>query len=695
MECVTSSNSSTIVNRGNSYLPPYRSLLTPNVKYDYQLHKKIQLTDEELQSKIKSNRQKHSNNNSSHNNNNNNNNGNGNTTTKNHHLKMKYKSLITDTKKKLKFNGDLFSLNSTTRTSTRTSTGPSSIFNHRLNSIKSNTPKATFQSLPNEVLSLVFWQLLGDQKILVNCLYVCKKFSKLVKPVLYYNPYLTTTYRVGQFVTTLQNNQTLGKHVKILNLSLLVPGIEDDHEEIDIFQLIYNHGLETLDDDFLDSNNRNMDILETPARASWRDWKYRDNTLYSRRPSARPPLTLQLTNSTLVSNGSNCNSSINSNNYLNAGTKSKYYNRSRTNSDATLVRQSGEFYEMYRSFSSLLSANKQEKNGKNLRKGVKRFLSKNKDRIQNLVQKDGFAIKEEDDTKIQNTSSSGSSSNNNNNNGNGNDTCDSGESSKVSKNGVTFKIQRRPFYQPFTIDHPLQNRFLRKYSFIKDLPIGYIIHMLRICDSIVELNLDNLSLSTDYQILANNDTTRERERNVLSNNNSMLSFDSYPGYNIQSLIPDTTGITSFINTKEEDDKFAPHYKTPNLKACSKIDLETSPIFLSDVGISSIHDKKKYFQFEKINCDDLVSLISNLKGLRKLSTQNCFWLNKNLILKFIKAQKENRKMKIDFKNAGMNKNSLWSIEGELGDVIESFKKEKRSLRNWERMYVMINRIGEDY
>ncbi|KAK6459459.1 uncharacterized protein RJT20DRAFT_16437 [Scheffersomyces xylosifermentans] len=48
--------------------------------------------------------------------------------------------------------------------------------------------------------------------------------------------------------------------------------------------------------------------------------------------------------------------------------------------------------------------------------------------------------------------------------------------------------------------HPLINKFLLNYSSSKDIPIGYLLHLINLCPNVVSLNLGNLSLSMDYEI---------------------------------------------------------------------------------------------------------------------------------------------------------------------------------------------------
>lgn len=48
--------------------------------------------------------------------------------------------------------------------------------------------------------------------------------------------------------------------------------------------------------------------------------------------------------------------------------------------------------------------------------------------------------------------------------------------------------------------HPKINKFLMNYSSLKDLLIGYIVHLVNLCPNLRSVNFGNLSLSTDYMI---------------------------------------------------------------------------------------------------------------------------------------------------------------------------------------------------
>lgn len=612
----------------DNYLPPYRSLLTPHLKYDYRLHRNIELTVDEI----------HTYHNIIHP-----------EPTKTHKIKMKYRSLLTDTKKKL-FNSDLFSLNSTTAT-TNLLTKPRPPF-----------IKRTFQDLPQEVLESILSHLQDDQKTLVNCLYVSKTFNAAAKRSLYYNPYLTSTYRVGQFVTTLQHNNDLGKLVKVLDLSKLVPGwdFHDNNDDIDIFRLVFNTDLENLEELLNHASYKDTPSVDTPPIASWRDWKYRDSPLYGRRPSANkaPILSRQMTNSTLVSNGSSANSS----------SKFKYQNKSRSNSDATLVRPTGEFYDMYRNFDTMLFDSSDLQSSSSSSNGIINNIQSRKSR--HLRKMRQFFHKQRSNHR---------------------DPRSQLDTSKPAPVLDLKQTERKPYYEPFTESHPLTNKFLNKYAVTKDLPIGYIIHLLYLCPNIVELNLSNLSISSDFRIVPNDFKLTPRQFNYDE------SYEkSTNDYFIQSLIPSIKETDELSNLNEED--FIPHYRAKSLKHLSRMELSTNFVFLSDVGIANLdyNNKRLPYKSVKLTTMDVIESFSSLPYLSKLNLNNCIWVDKRAVLKFLDLYRRSKNnLEVDLIDSGMIRNSNWGIQGTVKDLANVFKSEKKSIKLWEEMYSLIHHIGENY
>lgn len=203
----------------HSHLPPYRSLLSPNARYDYKTHSLIPISETEL-SAIHI--------------------GRGNSVKASSKIKMKYKSLLSDVSRK------------------------TSILSMRIGStstIPKSLPPCTFSSLPMEVIDRIL--LLLDFDDCKSCVLVNKQLYRLTKPHLYRWIKFTSPYRLAQFVTYLRYNPQVGTYVQGIDLSGLKSGVGDSNTE-DVFA-------------FFDLNDH--DAAE--VLAGWRDWKFLKNPLYS------------------------------------------------------------------------------------------------------------------------------------------------------------------------------------------------------------------------------------------------------------------------------------------------------------------------------------------------------------------------------------------------------------------------------
>lgn len=217
----------------HSYLPPYRSLLSPNVRYDYEKHSLIPIKENELRALSSINR--------------------GVKSTTKSKIKMKYKSLLCDVSKR------------------------TSILSLRLGQVPSNkVAPINIKNLPWEILAYIF-ELVDSHESYLACSLVCKQFYQVVKPLIYENLYFTSTYRFAQFITYLRINSEVGQYVKTIDLSQIKQGEpidydEDEERDLDITVSNGSHG----DNDSVNSKHK---IL-----AGWRDWKYKSNPLYSIQP---------------------------------------------------------------------------------------------------------------------------------------------------------------------------------------------------------------------------------------------------------------------------------------------------------------------------------------------------------------------------------------------------------------------------
>lgn len=205
----------------NKYLPSYRSLLTPNAKYDYRTHLLVELSQQDLK-RIESRFQLEP--------------------PPPSKFKMKYQSLLGEVSRKA------------LRLSMRVQLNlhPPQ---HTLKATKHLWLRCKlFGQLPLEIQILVF-SFVDDPHAYHLCLFASKRFYQLAKPMLYRSVSFVSTYRFAQFVTCLRLNPATGTYVERLDLSGLKPGVQEE----------------------------DWDDCSNPAAtlAGWRDWKFKNNPLYA------------------------------------------------------------------------------------------------------------------------------------------------------------------------------------------------------------------------------------------------------------------------------------------------------------------------------------------------------------------------------------------------------------------------------
>lgn len=282
----------------HSYLPPYRSLLSPHARYDYQTHSLIPISQNDLALPAL----------------------NSPTKTKSK-IKMKYKSLLGDVSRRTSIlsmrinisnqnpnlNPNL--LDSNANANANTSSSPTTTNN--VNSFTSQAqlppvPPLQFKNLPMEILQYIL-ELVDDFDDYKCCMLINKQFYQLTKPFLYESLSFTSTFKFAQFVTYLRLNSEVGLYVREIDLSGIKPsnfGIEEEDEDNEQTEVEQNQRL-IRSRNSLDMHNRSTDDVhfDDPPPfilAGWRDWKFKSNPLYSIQPASSFNLTKIRSNSQVL-----------------------------------------------------------------------------------------------------------------------------------------------------------------------------------------------------------------------------------------------------------------------------------------------------------------------------------------------------------------------------------------------------------
>lgn len=225
----------------HAHLPPYRLLLLPNARYDYQTHLFVPISQNELNSMRNANAA-HSD--------------------KTSKIKMKYKLLLLDVSRR------------TLLLSMRINGSHAEVLPLQTHLKQKDAFRfpVSFGLLPIEIQVHIFG-LVDLKESYLACMHTSKSFYQLAKPWLYERVVFTSTYRFAQFVTYLRLNADVGRYVREVDLSAIKPGNyeaeldgsddENSHLEEDTFHVHHN------------------DTHPSRIRAGWREWKFKSNPLYS------------------------------------------------------------------------------------------------------------------------------------------------------------------------------------------------------------------------------------------------------------------------------------------------------------------------------------------------------------------------------------------------------------------------------
>lgn len=499
------------------YLPPYRSLINPNKAFDYRTNSYIDANDNDIE--IKS--------------------GEDNKPMVAIHKKKrdsKLMSILLTTNNNIKQKlidvaNDTQSIKSRSR-----SVRSLSSITHSIHSEPKSKPTALFNDLPGEMHQLIVNQI-DNQHDLVNCLYVSRSFQSYAIPNLYRYPKFTSSYRLGQFVHTILNYPTYATFVKVLDLSKITfPVFLTESEKV------------KYQDKLVYGSSTAMELLNEKKRvvhAGWRDWKYRNHPLYGdfnkwrkransvsttastgsggiswdlatsknlSAPNLLDPkkFTSSMTTNTMVSTNTRVRShsgsentmkrlsnksrsrsnSASNNSRLNSlgstGTRNSYTggtssgNSSANASNSSRSSKQGDNGSFVKSFKKAFGLDPAAPGKK--RRGIspvrKPLVKASSSGTIPTWQKKKVHGKHEN-THLSSKSKASSSKRK------------SAESGDGGCNGET-----RPFGTP----HQKMNILLKQYCFNRDVPVGYIIHILDECANLEELNLSNVVVSTDYEL---------------------------------------------------------------------------------------------------------------------------------------------------------------------------------------------------
>ncbi|KAH3661875.1 hypothetical protein OGAPHI_006054 [Ogataea philodendri] len=546
------------------YLPPYRSLLSPDRTFDYRSHKYVDGSVEFKLTHLFGRKRK-----------------------PDSTIKMNYRSLLsplTHTKKRiLDAASDTLSVKSFKSTRSMSS----------LRRVQALTAQ-NLMDLPDEILTLIFKNLADDHKSLVYLLYVNKRCNYSVKPVLYENPYITSTYRLAQLVHTITNNQELALMVKTIDLSKINPGLEIEENALQFYEMFITG----------EGSQNDWDSADKDVLAGWRDWRYRDHPLYGlqrtvsgqasrhARHSSRPELVTRKVS---------------------------------TSSNSTTMSLYSNHYDSETELSHTLSTSP-------IRKTKKVTLVSSIKRVFKQGSGDGRVSADEISdwySDIKTTKQHPVTF-----------------PAKISDVDYLMSPRTSPFdghSQPYSTSHPLQNRFLSQYCFSKDVPIGYLLHILQECKNLVHIDFSGVSCSNDFEM---------KDYEYFNWQTSKGKLKRPPVIACRSLLLD---VKEHERKQKEESLLLSQFKSEK------------PIFWSDTQRELDWQNTQHVQLEYV---DIFKQMNKLENLQTIKLRSICWLTQSTIRTILaESRSRSRLQYIDCTDSGMRKSLDWA--------------KKRSVKQWER------------
>lgn len=185
---------------------------------------------------------------------------------------------------------------------------------------------------------------------------------------------------------------------------------------------------------------------------------------------------------------------------------------------------------------------------------------------------------------------------------------------------VRFNVLRDPKNRPFAEYHPYTNKFLLKYASSKDIPIGYLLYFIQLCPKIQSLNLEGISLSSDFKIKYHDEQIHQR------------TFSSL----VEDVLPEN----------------------PNLDSKSVIEKNRAH-HLSDSNVY-MNMKDSHDQLVKLQESDVMIELAKLAHLKYLNLSSISWLNYKVLKLFRYSSNSVEELQdIKITNSGMMRNLNWA------------------------------------
>ncbi|CDH14152.1 uncharacterized protein ZBAI_05938 [Zygosaccharomyces bailii ISA1307] len=154
------------------------------------------------------------------------------------------------------------------------------------------------------------------------------------------------------------------------------------------------------------------------------------------------------------------------------------------------------------------------------------------------------------------------------------------------------------------------NRGMSQYPACKDLPLGHVLHLLRICRNLVSLDLSHLALSADFEL--------------------PQSGQPQP----RSMVP---GVSVEPRAMYLTDSTRPLDNTANLK--------------------------------KLNPEQLFDILLERANIRTVRMDHIVWVRQSMVADFVlRSYQLKRTSELSFNRSGLQRHLAWTCEGDLQDLV---------------------------
>lgn len=250
--------------------------------------------------------------------------------------------------------------------------------------------------------------------------------------------------------------------------------------------------------------------------------------------------------------------------------------------------------------------------------------------------------------------------------------------------------------------HPKINRFLLDYASSRDIPIGYLIHLINLCPNLRSLNLENLSISPDYRV-KRAFQSRYQTYDILNNfpkdmlkivdsmapsNQGENPYTHRPGSrngftDIASSASSVFSFNAFQNPVPKYNSLLPplHIVTPDLHYAKKGD---GQVFLSDLSLKSMNP----LHLEIVHHREIFrSLQKHKSNLCYLNMSSMIWLNLKLVRDFLSEM-----LALDLKRKMVDGKEVFTFKGKVFKVGESLVEDETRVTNSSRLVIDFRNSG---